>query len=429
VTRRGQEGQDRPDRRNGWPAIVVLVSVVSLVVSICPAAGQTITQRGFIDGAAVLFPQKAINDATRLVGDLLAREEVFVKPASWVQFAAGFDGRANSHDEVERSWRLDFRDRGALRPALSVRRLTATFTRGFLTVDAGKQFIRWGKADIVTPMDHFAPRDFLGVIDNEFLAVTGARASVQWGSESIDGVWVPYFTPSRAPLLDQRWTAVPATAAAIKLYDASGPLPSGSQSGVRWGHTTGRYEFSLAYFDGFNNLPNISVTPGPSPLAAGIAKSYPDLRSYGFDLAVPTRWLTLKGEAASSISSTPNSDDYVLYVVQLERQTGEWVFVGGYAGEVVTARRAPLTFAPDRGLTRSIVARAAYTFDANRGMAVETAIRQNGHGAYVKGEYSQARGQHWRATAAGALIRGRVDDFLGQYRRNSHLTLSIRYSF
>jgi hypothetical protein len=75
------------------------------------------------------------------------------------------------------------------------------------------------------------------------------------------------------------------------------------------------------------------------------------------------------------------------------------------------------------------VARASYTIDANRSAAVETAIRQNGHGEYVKGEYSQARGQHWRATAAGALIRGHVDDFLGQYRRNSHVTLSLRYSF
>jgi hypothetical protein len=411
------------------PKGFAFVSLVSFVVSVCPASAQTVTQRGFVDATVVLFPQKATNDTTRLVGNLLAREELFFKPASWVQFAAGFDGRANSHDEVERSWRLDIRDRGTLRPALSARRLSATVTRGPLTVDVGKQFIRWGKADIVTPTDHFAPRDFLGVIDNEFLAVSGARASAQWRSESFDGVWVAYFTPSRTPLLNQRWTAVPAGAEAVTLFDASGPLPKGSQAGVRWGHITGRYEFSLSYFNGFNHLPNLAIMPGPSPLGVGIAKSYPDLQSYGFDLAVPTGWLTVKGEAAYFTSTTPDSDDYVLYVVQLERQSGEWTFVGGYAGEVVTERRAQFTFAPDRGLTRSIVARAAYTIDVNRSTAVETAIRQNGHGAYVKGEYSQARGQHWRATVTGALIRGRDDDFLGQYRRNSHVTLSVRYSF
>jgi hypothetical protein len=122
-------------------------------------------------------------------------------------------------------------------------------------------------------------------------------------------------------------------------------------------------------------------------------------------------------------------DEDVLYVLQLERQTGEWVLVGGYAGEAVTARRAALTFAPDRGMTRSIVARASYTIDPNRSVAFESAVRQNGNGVYAKAEYSQARGQHWRATVTGIVIAGSEDDFLGQYHRNSHATVALRYSF
>jgi len=410
-----------------FPGRAVLPLVFCLLVQ--PAEAQTLRQRGFVDAGAVLFPQRVPNDGTQLVGDLIAQEELFFKPASWIQFAAGFVGRANSHDQVENSWRLDILDRGTLRPALSARRLTATFTHGPVTVDIGKQFIRWGKADIVTPTDRFAPQDFVNVIEPEYLAVTATRASVQWRNESFDGVWVPFFTPSRTPLLNQRWTVVPAGAEGIALSDASGPLPKGSQAGIRWGHIAGRYEFSLSYFDGFKNLPDISITPGPSPFAAGIARTYPNLKSYGFDFAAPTGLLTVKAEAAYATSTTRDSDDYVLYVVQLERQAGEWMFVGGYAGEVVTERRARFTFAPDRGLTRSIVGRASYTIDANRSATVETAVRQNGDGTYLKGEYSQARGQHWRATAAAALIRGHQDDFLGQYRLNSHITFSIRYSF
>lgn len=150
---------------------------------------------------------------------------------------------------------------------------------------------------------------------------------------------------------------------------------------------------------------------------------------YGGDAAVPLRWLTLKGEAAYFTSSTRTADEYALYVVQLERQAGEWVFVGGYAGQAVTNRRTMLDFAPDRGLTRAVLARAAYTIDANRSAALETAVRQNGEGMWLKGEYSQAFGQHWRATAGFAWIRGAVSDFLGQYRRNSHAFLVVRYSF
>ena len=105
-----------------------------------------------------------------VVGDLLAREEVFVKPAPWLQFAGGLDVRANTHDQVERRWRVDFGDRGVLRPrAVGPPAERDVHAAARSRVDAGKQFIRWGKTDIVTPTDRFAPRDFLNVVDTEFL--------------------------------------------------------------------------------------------------------------------------------------------------------------------------------------------------------------------------------------------------------------------
>ncbi len=242
-------------------------------------------------------------------------------------------------------------------------------------------------------------------------------------------------TPSRLPLLNQRWTAVPPEAAAIPIADAGAALPEGSETGVRWSHVGAGIEYSLSYFDGFNHLPNIDATvilpaaPSPAGARIAVARIYPALRAYGADLAMPTRWLTIKAETAYFTSTTPATDEYVIYVVQLERQTGEWVFVAGYAGEAVTAQHATLTFAPDRGLARSIVARASYTIDATRSVAVESAVRQGGGGVYAKGEYSQSRGQHWRATITGVLIAGASDDFLGQYRRNSHAAVALRYSF
>jgi hypothetical protein len=411
--------------------LAIVVSVVMVVSCVAPAGAQ-ISQRGFVEGAGWLFPQQAPNDPTRLVGDLLAREELFVKPAPWIQFAGGLDVRANSHDQVDRLWRLDPDDRGTRRPRLSLRRLSATFTRGPFTVDVGKQFIRWGKADIINPTDRFAPRDFINVVDTQFLAVTGVRAVAQHGDETLEAVWAR-FTPSRVPLVNQRWTAVPVDAAAIPLLDAGSVMPDGAQTGLRWGHTGAGFEYSLSFFNGFNHLPNIGLA-GPPELAAragviALARSYPGIRTYGGDAAVPTTWFTLKGEAAYFTSSTPLTDEYVLYVLQVERQTGEWVIVAGYAGEAITARRSTLAFAPDRGMTRAIVARASYTIDPVRSLAFETAVRQNGAGVYGKAEYSQARGPHWRATVTAVGIGGHTDDFLGQYQRNAHVAAALRYSF
>jgi hypothetical protein len=404
----------------------------ALVALQATAAGaQPVSYRGFLDGRATIFPQDAVNDSVNVVGDGLARVEVFATPAGWLRLAAGIDARANSHDQVEDSWRLDLSDRGELRPRLSVRRLTATVHRGPLTLDAGKQFIRWGKADVLTPTDRFAPRDFLNVIDADFLAVRGVRAVVEKGNHTVDVVWVPFFTPSRVPLLNQRWTPVP-PGVTLELQDTT--FPERSQVGVRWGHTAGALESSLSFYDGVNHLPSVEQPDIGLVLPTGlvvlpVARVFQRMRMWGGDAAMPTRWFTIKGEAGYFTSPDQTADEYVLYVIQLERQTGEWLLIGGYAGEAVTEDRLSVTFAPDRGLARTILGRASYTIDVNRSLAIEGSVRQNGDGLYLKGEYSQARGQHWRVTLSAALIRGETDDFLGQYRLNSNIGLAVRYSF
>ncbi|MGE3956855.1 MAG: hypothetical protein AB7H96_09075 [Vicinamibacterales bacterium] len=405
----------------------ILVALLHVAPS---ASGQAVTQRGFVEAGALLFPQDAPRDATNVVVDLLLREELFIRPAPWLQLSAGADLRANTHDQVDRAWRIDLGDRRLRRPAIATRRLAATFTRGPVTLDVGKQFIRWGKADIVTPTDHFAPRDFINVINSEFLPVTGARGVVQLGSETIDVAWLPRFTPSRMPLIDQRWTVLPDEVSGYALFVADPLLPGRDQLGVRWGHTGSGYELSVSAFDGLNHLPMVRAVPTPGVVPGlMVARSYPRLRSVGADAAVPTRWFTLKGEMAVFHAPDRDADDYVLYVIQVERQTGEWLLLGGYAGEVVTERRVPGAFAPNRGLTRSLVARASYTIDSTRSAAVETAVRQDGAGVYVKGEFSQSRGQHWRLTLSGTVIAGDEADFLGQYRRNSNAAVAMRYSF
>jgi hypothetical protein len=413
----------------------LLVCCALLIGHAAAAEGQAVSQRGFVEGAGFAFPQEAPNDTTQAVGDLLVREELFVTPVRWIRFAAGLEGRANTHDQVDSSWAVDFSDRGELRPRLSVRRLSATMTHGPLTVDVGKQFMRWGKTDILNPTDRFAPRDFMNVVDADFLGITAIHGTAQAGNHTFEAVWAPRFTPSRSPLIDQRWAVIPPQATGIPIVEEPSNLPGRSQYGVRWGHVAGGFEYSLSFFDGFNHLPDIDAvvqyaSPAvPVPTAIAITRIYPPIRTYGGDLAWPLRWFTIKAEATYFSSPSQTTDEYGLYVVQLERQVGEWLFVAGYAGEADSRLRAQVTFAPDRGMSRSIVGRVSHTIDTNRSVAFEGAVHQNGHGAYGKGEYSQARGQHWRGTVTVVVLGGQSDDFFGQYDHNSHVKLTARYSF
>lgn len=392
-----------------------------LLCALCVSAvqGQSFQQRGFLETRLTLFPQTAPHDRGRAVGEAFLRYEAFYKFGDWLKFSGAFDTRTDTHRQVERTGHLDWQDRGLQRPAFSLRRLSATFHKQRFTAELGRQLIRWGKADILNPTDRFAPRDFLAVVDNDFLGVTAARLTYEAKAGTLDLVYTPRFTPSRGPLLGQRWTPP------LPVRDAGSRFPGGPQFGARWNHLASGYEFSLSFFEGFNHLPLIDVQFPP----IRVQRYFPQMRMYGADAAMPLRWFTLKGEAAYFTSTTSTADEYVQYVIQLERQTGEWSFVGGYAGENVTDKRATLDFAPDRGLARAFLGRAGYTIDARRSLAFEAAVRQNGEGVWSRIEYSHLLGQHWRATAGFTLIRGDPNDFLGQYRRNSHVSLALRYSF
>jgi hypothetical protein len=233
-------------------------------------------------------------------------------------------------------------------------------------------------------------------------------------------------------LLNGRWAVLPPEVASLEVIDEGARLPGGSQIGLRWTRVASGYELSLCIYDGFNTLPLIDARSLTSGTIA-LTRVYPALTMAGGDLALPLAWFTFKSEAAyfrgDPDAADPRSDDYVLYVLQLERLIGEWSIVGGYAGEHVITARSSLDFAPDRGLTRAFVGRVGYTLDTNRSFAAEVVARQNGDGTWLKLEYSQAAGQHWRTTTTASLIRGEPDDFIGQYERNSHVTLAVRYSF
>ncbi|MGH9558737.1 MAG: hypothetical protein ACRD30_05805 [Bryobacteraceae bacterium] len=389
---------------------------------------QNFEQRGFIETNAIVYPQTAPGDSGRVVDETLFRYESSYKVAPWLDLHGDFDAETDTHRQVEREFGLDWNGQSIERPAFSLRRFSATVHKGRVTAELGRQYIRWGKTDILTPTDRFAPKDYLeNPIDPDFLGVIAARATIEAGNGSVDLVWQPIFTPARIPLLNQRWTVIPPEAAGVAIEDLGARYPGRSQFGARWNHIGSGYEYSLSYFDGFNNLPLFQASLDPTTNSVGVQRYYPELRMYGASAAVPLPWFTLKGEGGYFSSTTPDTDQYALYVIQLERQIKEWSLVGGYAGEVLTRAGNPLQFAPDRGFARSFLGRAAWTIDPVRSLAIETAVRAGG--SFARFEYSKTYGQHWRATAGIAWLRGDMADFIGQYRRNSYASLAIRYSF
>jgi hypothetical protein len=199
-----------------------------------PAAAQ-FSQRGFLQGGAFLYPDTAPNDSSHFVGESLFRYEVFYKLTD-LRFVAGIDACYDTHQQTGAGF--SFFDRTRQRPAFAFRRLSAAYTRDKVTIEAGKQLIRWGKTDILNPTDRFAPRDFLNVVDADFLPITAARVTYGSQSDTIDVVFSPRLTPSRIPLLNQRWSPP------VPLREADPDFPATPQFGARWNHIGRAAEYS-----------------------------------------------------------------------------------------------------------------------------------------------------------------------------------------
>jgi hypothetical protein len=402
-------------------------ALILLAPALCLA--QDFTQRGFLDFRLFAFPEIVPNDRAHFVGEALFRYEIERSLVGRLRLAGATETRIDTHHQVERRFYVNWSDRSLQRPAFSIRRLSFIYNRGRVTAEAGKQLIRWGKADILNPTDRFAPRDFLSVTDNDFLSVTAGRLIYEGGSDSVEVVLQPRFTTSRTPLLNQRWTVIPEQFQGVQIRDLGARVPGGPQAGVRWNHLGDGFEASLSFYEGHNHLPNIDGAIDFRVRTADVQRWFPQLRLYGGDVAVPLPWLTVKAEAGYFTTTSRDTDEYVIYVLQGERQFGELSVVGGYAGEWVTDSRNPFQFAPDRGLAKSFLGRLDYTIDPRRSVALEYVVKQNGDGMLLRSEYSHAFGQHWRATVGFTAIRGEPSDFLGQYRRNSYARVNLRYSF
>ena len=391
---------------------------------------QEFSQRGFVEMDGRVYPEIVPTDTAHAVVDGSVRYEPKWQPRTWFILTASFEANVDTHRQVSRILHLDWRDRSFQRPALSVRDLSAVLKKDNLTITAGKQFIRWGEADFLNPTDRFTSKDLLDVINTEPLAVTAARVTYIAGNNTVDLVWQPWFTPSRIPLVNQRWTFIPAAAfGQLNAEDQRVSFPARSSFGARWNHSGANYEYSLSYYKGFNSFPDIREQIDPGLAHISFLYTYPDLQLYGSDFSITLPWFTIKSEQAYYASPAKTDDEYVIYVAQLERQIHELQMILGYTGESVTAHGSAQEFPGERGFVRSVVARGKYMLDQNRAFTLDLFVRQNMRSSLLKPSYSQSFGEHWRATAGLVWLRGNQNDFLGQYHRNSFVEAELRYSF
>ena len=126
------------------------------------------------------FPDVTANDSAHFIGEALIRYDVEYGLAPGLRLKGGTETRSDTHRQTEREFQLNWNDRGLKRPNFSIRQFSVSYNKGPLTLEAGKQAIRWGRTAILNPTDRFAPRDYLSVVDTDILGVSAARSKIEF---------------------------------------------------------------------------------------------------------------------------------------------------------------------------------------------------------------------------------------------------------
>lgn len=398
-----------------------------------PAAASAqaeFTQRGFIELRGFGYPQATLDDAGPAVGELRFVYEGVARFNQFWSAAYGIEGDSDTHRQDRRDAGLFWFDRSLRRPLISVRRLSIRYAGERWNLEAGKQVIRWGHTDLWCPTDRFAPRDYLYPLETEYLAVTAARVAYRAGDKTVEAVYVPRFTPTRLPIPYTRWLqALPADYTGYSFRDVGNAYPGGGQFGVRFRQNTARTDYSLMYFEGFDHTPSLALFYNPYTDLIKLRRIYPRTHMAGGGVSSVVRGVVLRGEAAWFGSPTPYTDNYIQYAVEGERTQGRITAILGYAGEALTADRAKNRLAMDRALTDVFVGRVLCRVNDRNEVSGEYLIRRLGDGYGWKAAYTRHLGNNWSVTAGGVWIGGGVENIFGNYVHNSHVLLTLRYSF
>ncbi|EAT10903.1 hypothetical protein HF888_14335 [Bermanella marisrubri] len=129
---------------------------------------------------------------------------------------------------------------------------------------SGLQYINWGRADIVNPLD-FSPQDFRDPLDddNEDLPVAGFNLSYYLETSQIQWIVLPYFIDSELPKPESIWFSNLPSQTPLgqdiqyTVVEANQPETGidNWQTGVKWSHRGRGFDWAVSYFYGWNDVP------------------------------------------------------------------------------------------------------------------------------------------------------------------------------
>jgi hypothetical protein len=455
------------------PSLPVLLAMALALCGARPAQAQAPT--GYVSLFGDYFPNQ--QDTTELRARLFVEEKVEPSPRLVLTLSGFAEGLLS-----RRPLREPRADPGSAAGSGSgLHRVTDGIARvqdanvellgSRLDLLAGYARITWGKLDEIQPTDVVNPLDvsrfFFEGRSEARLPMLLARARIHLSENvSLDGVYLPDFRRSRFDQLDEPSSPFnlpvavaddPVSCAAIGCPSAPFPVDdrapaftSGTaQGGVRLSATSGRVDWSVSMFRGFESfgLYVLEGVPGTPPASLpGVAVVYPRFTMVGGDFeAVRGKW-GLRGEAAAFLADNFQSADLRVVTghsidagVGADRRAGDYTL----SGTVLVhweSYDAPLTVPgssadPDGGVSDgradvSLVVSADRTFARERyrfrGFGVYNAATASG---FVRGIGMANLRDNLAFEASLGWFAGDGRDLIARFGDSDFVYLRMKYYF
>ena len=373
--------------------LVAIVAVPSLV------SAQTLQRpTGNVSVFGDWFPNRL--DAGELRSRLFVEEKVTVSSRVTITLSGFVEGLLARRPEVTSDAAGPSPDAEVHAGIIRAREAAAQMHFGRLDLYAGYGRVVWGRLDELQPTDVINPLDvsrfFFEGRSEARLAVALVRARYFFTDDvSIESVYVPLFRRGRFDQLEEASSpfnivvqpadfvsclaiGCPTLPLPVRHNDPSKSLSNG-QGGVRFNATTGRTDWSVSAYRGFEPFGLYEIgagapVGGPFPPAV-LVESFPRFTMFGADFETVSGQWAVRGEAAAFVEDTfqgaapsPVSGSSFDAGIGLERKAGNYhltttlLFHGESADQAVAAGFAPYETRRDV----SIIASADRTFSSER---------------------------------------------------------------
>ena len=330
-------------------------------------------------------------------------------------------GAVNGITENDSRWMLGYRE------------AYTEYQKDKLRIRIGKQIINWSVTDTISPSDNISPRDYMEIVRWERIGVPAIN--IRYGGDTfIEGIYTPFFTPSKLPKLGGRWDRdLPV---GLRSVEQDVPGKDRGQFALRVGTNFKGFDLTASYFNGYSYSPSYRLERDGQ--MTDVIPFYVPLEAYTIGAAKSWKGFTFRGEVGYFQQN--GDDNFIQYVIGADREftglvgkTDSFYFLLQYANEIKTRSKNELPFDTidfRRVFNNAIMAKAKYApSDSSRWeYKLEGTYNFTDHDIYVQ-PAAAWKYKSFQVEGGLNMFFGPSSTFFGGYKKNDHLYLKTTYNF